>query len=103
MFFTDDNFEKEVLQSSIPVMIDFYAGWCGPCKMMSPVVEQLAQEYEGRIKIGQVNVDDYPSLASRYNVMSIPNFVFIKDGQLADQAIGGMPKASLQAKLEALL
>lgn len=103
MRFTKENFDEEVLHSALPVMVDFYADWCGPCKMMGPVVEELASEYEGKIKIGKINVDDNPDIAARYDVMSIPNFVFFKDGKAVDSAVGGMPRAALQEKLEKLL
>ena len=83
--FTKDSFEKEVLESKEPVLIDFYADWCGPCKMMAPVVEKLAEKYEGKVKVGKVNSDDEPELAQMFQVMSIPNFVIIKDGKVVVQ------------------
>ena len=101
--FTTADFEKEVLESDIPVLVDFYADWCGPCKMMSPVLDQLSAELEGKIKIGKVNVDDDPELAGQFKVMSIPNFVLIKNGQVVDQVIGAVPKAQMLAKLQAVL
>ena len=101
--FTTADFEKEVLESDIPVLVDFYADWCGPCKMMSPVLDQLSAELEGKIKIGKVNVDDDPELAGQFKVMSIPNFVLIKNGQVVDQVIGAVPKAQMLAKLQAFL
>ena len=82
--FTTADFQKEVLESDIPVLVDFYADWCGPCKMMSPVLDQLSAELDGQIKIGKVNVDDDPELAGQFKVMSIPNFVLIKNGQVVD-------------------
>ena len=101
--FTTADFQKEVLESNIPVLVDFYADWCGPCKMMSPVLDQLSAELEGKIKIGKVNVDDEPELAGQFKVMSIPNFVLIKNGQVVDQVIGAVPKAQMLAKLQATL
>ncbi len=101
--FTTADFQKAVLESDIPVLVDFYADWCGPCKMMSPVLDQLSNELEGQIKIGKVNVDDDPELAGQYKVMSIPNFVLIKNGQIVDQVIGAVPKAQMLAKIQAVL
>jgi thioredoxin 1 len=101
--FTQDNFNSEVLGSDVPVMVDFYADWCGPCKMMGPMVEKLANAYDGKIKIGKLNVDEQPALADQYGVSSIPNFVFFKNGKVVDQAIGAMPEAMLNDKLKNLL
>ena len=101
--FTKDNFESEVMNSDIPVLIDFYADWCGPCKMMGPVVEELASEYDGKIKIGKVNVDHEPQLAQKYGVMSIPYFVFIKKGNLYDDEMGAVPKERLVKKIEEMV
>ena len=101
--FTAENFEAEVTNSDIPVMIDFYADWCGPCQMMMPIVEEMAETYDGRIKIGKVNSDEQQELAAKFNVMSIPCFFFMKDGQVVDKAVGGMPKEALAEKLDALL
>ena len=100
--FTIDNFENEVLNSDIPVLIDFYADWCGPCKMMGPVVEKLAEEYDGKAKVGKVNVDEQPALASKFGVMSIPYFAFIKNGELVNHEMGAVPKERLTAKLDAM-
>ena len=101
--FTDDNFEAEVLKSDIPVLVDFYADWCGPCKMLAPVIDELATEYEGKVKIGKVNVDDAGATAGKYGVMSIPTIVFFKGGEIADQAVGFVPKEELAKKLDALV
>lgn len=95
---TEQNFETEVLNSDIPVMVDFYADWCGPCKMMAPLVEKLAEELDGRMKIGKVNVDDESGLAVRYRVMNIPSFLFFKNGELVDTAVGGMSAEALRQK-----
>ena len=101
--FTTADFQKEVLESDIPVLVDFYADWCGPCKMMSPVLDQLSAELDGQIKIGKVNVDDDPELAGQFKVMSIPNFVLIKNVQVVDQVIGAVPKAQMLSKIQAAL
>ena len=101
--FTKASFEKEVLESKEPVLIDFYADWCGPCKMMAPVVEKLAEKYEGKVKVGKVNSDDEPELAQKFQVMSIPNFVIIKDGKVVDRVIGAVPQQALEEKLDAQL
>ncbi len=95
--FNEENFEAEVLGSSIPVFVDFFADWCGPCKMMSPVIDQLSEEYAGRVKVGKVDVDESSELAARYGVMSIPNMVLFKDGVPADRIIGAVPKSQLKA------
>lgn len=101
--FTSANFDSEVLKSDIPVFVDFYADWCGPCKMMSPVVDKLAEEYDGKIKVGKLNVDDNPDIAERYNVMSIPNMVFIKGGELIDRQIGSVAPPVLKKKFDAAI
>jgi thioredoxin 1 len=101
--FTDDNFEAEVLKSSLPVLVDFWAQWCGPCKMLTPIVEELAKDFDGRLKIGKLNVDDSPQFASRYAVNSIPTLLFVKDGNVVDQHVGLLAKKVLQAKIEQFL
>ena len=100
--FNETNFENEVLKSDIPVMIDFFAEWCGPCRMMSPIVEQFAGEYEGKVKIGKVNVDEEEELAERFGIQSIPSFVFIKGGEVVDIVTGAMPRAAMNDRLEKL-
>lgn len=97
--FTTANFDKEVLQSEVPVLVDFYADWCGPCKMMAPVVEELAKAYEGKVKIGKCNIDDEMEIAQKYNVMSIPTFIIFKSGEAIDTKVGAMSKDELENKI----
>lgn len=99
--FTDENFQKEALESKLPVLVDFYADWCGPCKMMAPVVAELAGEYEGVFKIGKLNVDEASQTAEKYRVMSIPTIMIFKNGTAVDTVVGAVPKKVLQDKLDA--
>ena len=99
--FTTDNFATEVLNSDIPVFVDFYADWCGPCKMMSPVIDKLADEFDGKIKVGKINVDDESEIAAQFGIMSIPNMKFFKGGKVVDEVVGAIPKAAMKAKFEA--
>jgi thioredoxin 1 len=92
---SDSSFEADVLQSDLPVLIDFWAPWCGPCKQIAPVVDELAKEYAGRLKIVKMNVDDNPQTPSKYGVRGIPNLILFKGGQVRDQIIGAVPKAQL--------
>ncbi len=101
--FTTANFNKEVVNSDVPVMIDFYADWCGPCKMMMPIVEDMAKKYDGKVKVGKVNVDSDPDLAGQFGVMSIPSFFFLKDGQVVSHSVGGMRPEDMTARIESLL
>ncbi len=98
--FTDSNFEKEVLQSDVPVLVDFYADWCGPCRMMAPIIDELAKDYEGKAKIGKINVDQNGNTASEYGVMSIPTLLLIKNGKVVDQIVGAVPKQHLAQRLD---
>ena len=100
---TDSNFEEEVKKSTIPVMVDFYADWCGPCKMMAPLVAQLSEEYSGRCKVAKYNVTDYPGPASEYKIMSIPAFLFFKEGKVVDSVVGAVSKNELAGKIEQVL
>ncbi|MDI9509727.1 MAG: thioredoxin [Bacillota bacterium] len=100
--FTDMNFKKEALEADMPVLVDFYADWCGPCKMMAPVIDELAKEYEGKVKIGKLNVDDNPETARQYRVMTIPTLIIYKNGELVDTVVGVVAKNALKEKLDAL-
>ncbi|MCY3999937.1 MAG: thioredoxin [Bacteroidetes bacterium] len=101
--FTDANFQSEVLESSVPVLVDFWAEWCGPCRAIAPVITELATEYSGKAKIGKVDVDSNPQTAMNYNVRSIPTLLFFVDGQVRDQMIGSASKREFQKKLDALV
>ena len=97
---TRENFENEVMKSNIPGLIDFWAPWCGPCRMMGSIIEQLAEEYEGKAKVGKVNVDEEGELSQAFGVMSIPTIVLVKDGKVVRQAVGARPKAEVEAMLQ---
>lgn len=99
----DKNFTSEVLQSGIPVLVDFWATWCGPCRAISPIVEELAKEYSGRVKITKLNVDENPATPAQYGVRGIPALLLFKDGMILDQIIGSVPKARLKALIEKAL
>jgi thioredoxin 1 len=103
MTLTTENFTSEVIQSTRPVLVDFWAEWCGPCVRLTPVLEELATEYAGRLKIGKVNVDQYGELAAPYKVMSIPNMVFFKGGKPVQQVVGYKTKAELKPIIESVL
>jgi len=94
---TQSNFEEEVLKSDIPVLVDFWASWCGPCRMLAPIVEEIAVENKGVVKVGKVNVDEEPALASRYGINSIPSVLLFKNGELSGSSIGYVPKERLEA------
>ncbi len=98
--FTTENFEAEVLKEELPVLVDFYADWCGPCKMMAPIVEKLAEEYEGKLKIGKCNIDENMPLAQKYRVASIPTFILFKGAQPAATFLGAMSEDDLCDKIE---
>jgi len=98
--FTTDNFEDEVMKAELPVLVDFYADWCNPCKMMAPVVEKMAEEFEGRVKVGKCNIDENMQLAQRYRVSSIPTLMIFRDGKPAETCVGAMSANALKQKLE---
>ncbi len=100
---TQSNWEDEVLNSDIPVLVDFWAPWCGPCRMVAPVVAEIAEEYQGKLKVGKLNTDEEPEIAVRYGIMSIPTIMIFKNGEVADQIIGAVPKEYLIEKLEQVL
>jgi thioredoxin 1 len=100
---TDDAFEAEVLRSSVPVLVDFWAPWCAPCRAIAPIVEELATKYAGRIKVAKMNVDDNPETPARYGVRGIPNLLVIKNGEVKEQMIGAVPKAQLVKAIDTVL
>ena len=100
---TDDNFETEVIKSDKPVLIDFWAVWCGPCKLIAPIVEELSTEYEGKVKIGKLDVDSNQQTSIKFGVRSIPTLLLFKDGKLEDTIIGAVPKSKIVEKLDAVL
>ncbi len=97
---TDDNFQTEVLGSDVPVLVDFWATWCGPCRAIAPSIEELAKEYKGRVKIGKMDIDAHPGVPQKYSIMSIPTLILFKGGQVADQVIGAVPKNKLDAMIK---
>jgi thioredoxin 1 len=99
---TDANFDELVIKSGKPVIVDLWAEWCGPCRMLTPIVEEMAKDYEGRAVIGKLNVDDNPEITAKYGVRNIPTVLFFKGGELADKQVGAVPKSSLVGKLEKL-
>ena len=99
----DGDFDTEVLKSDVPVMVDFWADWCGPCKMVAPVVEELANDYDGKVKFAKVDVDANPKIAGTYGIRSIPTLLFFKDGKPVQQVVGAVPKQVLQEEIDAIL
>ncbi|MEO0489488.1 MAG: thioredoxin [Cyanobacteria bacterium P01_A01_bin.123] len=100
---TDSTFKQEVLESELPVLVDFWAPWCGPCRMVAPVVEEISEQYDGKIKVVKVNTDDNPSVASQYGIRSIPTLMIFKGGQRVDMVVGAVPKTTLANTLEKYL
>jgi len=101
--FSDATFEEDVLKSDKPAIIDFWAEWCGPCRMIGPIIEEMAKEYEGKAIIGKVDVDSNPGITSRYSIRNIPTILFIKGGEVVDKQVGAVPKSVLVGKLEKIL
>jgi len=100
---TDQNFQTEVLANSLPVIVDFWAPWCGPCHMITPKLEEIAKDYEGKVVIAKVNVDNSPMVAGQFGIRSIPTLLYVKGGQVVDQVIGNVPKSDLEARLKNLI
>lgn len=97
---TDANFHAEVIQAGMPYLVDFWAVWCGPCRIMSPIVDELAEEYAGRLKVGKVNTDENPAVATDYGISAIPALLFFKDGQLKERLVGAVPKNVLKQMID---
>lgn len=100
---TDQNFDEIVLQSDKPVIVDFWAEWCGPCRMVGPIVEEIGKDYEGKAVVGKLDVDSNPAITQKFGIRNIPTVLFFKNGQIADKQVGAVPKNNLVSKLEALL
>lgn len=100
---TDSTFEQEVLKSDLPALVDFWAVWCGPCRMVGPIIEELAKDYQGRLKVFKLDVDNNPATAAKYGIFSIPSVLLFKDGKVATQIIGAMPKKHYVEKLDSIL
>ena len=100
---TDGNFEPEILKSDIPVMVDFWAPWCGPCHVIAPVIEELAAEYAGKVKVAKMNVDDNPATPSQYGIRGIPTVILFKDGKVFDQIVGAVPKSKVEEMIKKAL
>jgi len=103
MAVTDASFEQDVLNSEIPVLVDFWAPWCGPCRMVAPVVDEIAEQYDGKVKVVKLNTDENPGIAGQYNIRSIPTLMIFKNGQRVEQVVGAVPKATLATTLEKFL
>jgi len=100
---TDATFDQLIRTSNVPVLVDFWAVWCGPCRMVAPIVDEISKEYEGKLKVLKLNTDENPDVAGKYRIMGIPTLMFFKNGQTVDQVVGAVPKAQLKTKVDALL
>jgi thioredoxin 1 len=100
---TDDTFERDVVQHSQPVLVDFWAPWCGPCRMLAPVVEELAKEYQGKVRVAKINTDEHPNAASRFKISAIPTLLFFKGGKVVEQLVGVHSKADIKKTLDGLV
>lgn len=100
---TDENFETEVLSSDVPVVVDFWAAWCGPCKLMNPIIDNLAEQFAGKAKLAKINIDDYSELANHYHIMGVPTLLFFKEGNLIDRTEGVMAQDAIAAKIDDLV
>ena len=101
--FTDSNFAELAMKSDKPVMVDFWAEWCGPCRMVGPIVEEMAKEYDGKALIGKVNVDQNPGISAQFGIRNIPTILFLKNGEIVDKSVGALPKSALAEKLNKLM
>jgi thioredoxin 1 len=101
--FTDDSFQADVLDSTIPVLVDFWAPWCGPCRQLAPTIDAISEEYKGRVAVGKINTDESPKIATQYGIQSIPTLIVFKDGKIAERLVGALPMAQIAAKLDAVL
>ncbi len=100
---TDGNFKEEVLESTTPVLVDFWAEWCGPCRVIAPAIEELAEAYDGKVKIGKLNVDEQSNIAGQYSIRSIPTLLFFQNGEVVDQVVGAVPKGAIESKLKGII
>lgn len=100
---TDDNFKKEVLEADLPVLVDFWAAWCGPCRAIAPIIEEVSKEYENKLKIAKINIDENPKTPTHYSVMSIPTLLFFKKGRIINQVVGALSKSELKNKIAEII